>query len=405
MSTFAENSGVEAKTAHHGFDFNTFEKVEQNGLFTDASAAYRPGDYPATPNAASRPTPLPKRPKGRLLIGGFLLVFCGLVGNGVWNAFFRYRAYGLVVGHVAEITAPWEGIIKATQARESERINQDQILVTLDSFELRQELERLGDELLVAQANLDAEISRLKWLAQERVELTSRSAAQHHAAVGEFLEERSTLELMQRDLQRARGLQNSGAISIETLDRTSLAELGQRDKISQLERSVDLLRIRAEQVESLQDSGTDQLKPFFAKIKQLQSQIARVRDQLGSGQLIAPFDGHVIRRCKLVGERVSTREPLLEILPEGSLEVVLYLTQDDSNRLQLGDTVPLTLDPYPDQIPCQVIRIGQELCGAPDPIKRFYWSDENLLPVYLIPDPAYSHWMGLKLGSVIKLGF
>ena len=45
----------------------------------------RSSDKRAAP-AASNPTPLPKRPKGRLFVGALLLIVCFLLGRAVWSA-------------------------------------------------------------------------------------------------------------------------------------------------------------------------------------------------------------------------------------------------------------------------------------------------------------------------------
>jgi len=67
---------------------------------------------PAYPSVAvpqqtiARPTPLPKRPKGRWFIGLLLLASCGY---GLWQAydsFLRYRSYGIVTGRVLQLSSP-----------------------------------------------------------------------------------------------------------------------------------------------------------------------------------------------------------------------------------------------------------------------------------------------------------
>ena len=170
-----------------------------------------------------------------------------------------------------------------------------------------------------------------------------------------------------------------------------------------LKTSVAEWRERSRLVLSLADHGSDQLKPQFTAISNLQAEIARLRELLNAGQLRAPFDAVVIKRLKLVGERVQPQEPVAEILQVDSLEVVLYMTQDDLTRLEIGDQVQLHVEPYSTPISCQVTRKGGRLVMPPAVIERFYWSNEHLLPVYLKPDREYGDWMSFRLGSVVKL--
>jgi hypothetical protein len=104
----------------------------------------------------------------------------------------------------------------------------------------------------------------------------------------------------------------------------------------------------------------------------------------------------------LVGERVEAQEPVVELLQTGSLEVVLYLSQNDIDRIEIGDVIKVKMEPYSGRIPCTVVRIGHKLKTAPPSIERYYWSNEPLLPVFLKPDAAHRHWMSLRLGSVVK---
>ncbi len=335
-------------------------------------------------------------------MGFILLLICVLVGHSLWSMFFRHDAYGLLIGNVARVAAPWDGVVTELHVRESEEFEQADLIAELDNLPLRHRLDRLGDELRMAQAELDAQISRLRWDAQEYVDLSTRVAAQHYEAQGVLAEQQALLERFKRERVRAEELTQRQAISAQERDAAVLSELGQHEKVIELQSSAALWKSRAELIQALRDQGGDQLAPQLTAIENLQKEIVRLRELLEQGHLKAPFDSVVVRRHKLTGERVEAQEPVVEMLQSGSLEVVLFLSQDDITRLRIGDEIHVAIEPNREKVPCKVVRIGQRLETAPAAIERFYWSNEPLLPVYLKPDVAYSQWMSLRLGSVVK---
>ncbi len=411
MPSLSEDSKIE---------FETGEPSVDAGMDTDLGMGFAPGGFqteiPSDADAgfgdpsaslgatdsSSAPTPLPKRPKGRLTVGVILLLICALVGHRLWTMFFYHTAYGTLNGHVAQLAAPWDGMVLESNASESQEFRQSETVARIDSLVLRHQIDRLGDDLRMAQAQLDAQISKLRWEAQETEDLSNRVAAQHFEAQGSLAESKALLERLRRDRVRAEGLTDQKAISIQRKDQAVFSELGLRQKVTELESSAEMWKRRSDRVQALKDGGSDQLAPQLAAIENLQNEIVRLRETLEEGQLRAPFDSIVVTRHKLVGERVEAQEPVLELLQTGSLEVVIYLSQNDIDRIEIGDVLKVKMEPYSVRIPCTVVRIGHKLRAAPPAIERYYWSNEPLLPVYLKPDAAHRHWMSLRLGSVVK---
>ncbi|HEV3004460.1 MAG TPA: HlyD family efflux transporter periplasmic adaptor subunit [Pirellulales bacterium] len=346
---------------------------------------------------------MPKRPKGRLFVGGVLLAVCGFVGFQVWNGFFRYRAYGTVVGRVIEVSAPWDGAVHFMHVREGEQVRQGQVLVTLDNLELRQRLAEAGDEMRIAQATLAAQVSQLHWQAQTHTDMTQKAAADYFDAWGKLLQEHATLTELELRLERVRKLEVTKVVTQEEQDHSTLAVEGQRERVNKLILAVEELRKRSKAASSRDDDGTAQLQPHVLRIEVLQAELVRLRDQLAQGTVRAPVDGVVVRRDCFSGEHAAAREPLLSILEEGSLEVVLYLNQDDGKLLALNDVLGVRVEPYDKPIRCQVTRLGTQLESAPQNIKRHYHSEQKLLPVYLTPTGPNGDVQALRVGGVATL--
>jgi multidrug resistance efflux pump len=362
----------------------------------------------------TRPTPLPKRPKGRWFIGLLLLGGCVYAGYHVWEAFFRYRAYGTVVGKLVQISPPWDGEVSAILVREGEWVRQGQPLIALDNLELRQQQDQTRDELRVAQANLEAEVARLKWQTAFQLDNTQGAVARQQEALGTLAQEKSALARIQLDWDRTLALWKQNVVPRAEVDRIFHEREGLLEKVAKLEKSAIETKLRGDVSgvllasggsvsESLKLDGSDQLKPHLARMDALQSQHARLDAKLAGGKLTAPCNAQVIKVHRFVGERVRGNEVVLTLLEEGSLRVVLYMPQKSSLTLLAGDEVGVVCEPYQMPFPCRVGRLGDQFELAPESVKRHYAVGQTLLPVTLEPAPEASRWLALRLGGVVKL--
>ena len=85
------------------------------------------------PATTAPTTPLPKRPKGRLLIGSALCACLVISGYQIWQTFFRHQAHGTICGRVISVNPPWNGVLTALHVQEGDQIRQGQLLATVTS--------------------------------------------------------------------------------------------------------------------------------------------------------------------------------------------------------------------------------------------------------------------------------
>lgn len=354
---------------------------------------------PAAP--AARPTPLPKRPKGRLFVGTVLLAVCIAAVYGVWNSFFRYRAYGVVGGRVIEVSAPWDGIVQGTHVCEGELVHQGELLATLENLELVQRRDRLGDELRIAQAGLSAEASQLQWQSQLQEDRDQRALAEYYQLWGELLQEQAQLAEFTRKLDRIKTLTSRGVMSAEECDEVRFGEAGQRAKVEKLQAAVEEMRKRAELNQT--SELPNRLKAQLVRIEALQAEISRLREQVGQGEIRAPVDGRVIKRYRFAGEYADASEAIFDILEHGSLEAVIYLPQHAGEALDVGQDISVYIQPHPQPVTCTVVRVGDQLETPPQSIQRHYRANQKLLPVYATLPSDAARDGTLRLGSEVRL--
>lgn len=348
----------------------------------------------------SQPKPMPKRPKGRFLIGGLLAAICLTVAWAVWDSFLGVAAYGVVTGDTLRVAAPWDGQLAELHVTDGESIAQGQLLASIVSPELARQISRTKDELKVEQARLDAESSRIRWQAGE-------NAAEYFELWGSLQKNRQELSRLEREQKRAESV--GEFIPKEELEKLKFAASGMRDLIEKLEAALEKRRQRAEPSHDGEaEPGWDQLQPVLARIESLQAELCRLERQLEEGELRSPVDGVVTRVHHMNGQRVASLETVLEIVDTGSLEATLFMPQDESRTLPVGTEVTLKIEPLQQKRTYQVVGTRERFESAPSAIRRYYLSDQQLLPVILRPTSPppkreSENEPGIQIGAVVKL--
>lgn len=352
----------------------------------------------------SAPPKPSKRSRGRIVVSAGLVALCAYAAYLTWTSFFRYAAYGEVSGRVIEISAPWEGAVHAWQVQEGESVRQGDTLVTLDSLDLRQSLAKWGDELRLAQAELQAEVSRLRWRSNALADRGYDAGADYYEAWGNLLKEQAKLTELELEFERAAKLQGGTGITQAAFEQAELERDGQRAKVTRLTQAVAERKARVD-IARVAEDDADQLRPHEARIAAAQAEIARVEEKLATGRIRSPVDGLVVSRRTFAGEHAKAGETLVTVLERGSLEIVFYLRQSDAGRLSPGDTVQFEIEPYAEKTPGVVSRFEDELRPAPVCVKTRYRADERLLPVRVRPRDDSGRWLALRLGGVAKLPY
>lgn len=365
-----------------------------------------PSSSPSPLPASTRPTPLPKRPKGRLFVGFLLLTLCLLIGYLIWDWQFRYEAHGVVQGRVLRVSPPWDGNVSALHVREGDLVRQGQLLLTFESTRHQQQLAKVADELKLAQAKLEAQVSQLRWQSQLRGDRNQKALGEYYEMWGELLDQRSRLSQAETDLKRLQTTQrkNSLAVRQKDLDSAEFRVSGQRAKVEKLSDAVEQLKKRVEIFEQFQDDASAQIRPEILNIENLQAELKRLSQLVQQGHVCSPVNGTVVKVHCYAGDFSTASQPVMEIVEDHSLEPVLYVPQGHAGEWHVGDEVEVQVTPGQRQVVCTVIRLGDQMEHAPPNIERYYRKSETLLPVFLKPKRRSGNQSRLCLGSEVKLG-
>jgi HlyD family secretion protein len=98
---------------------------------------------------------------------------------------------------------------------------------------------------------------------------------------------------------------------------------------------------------------------YEAQVEQARAQVAIEQAGLDKATLHAPFDGTVSDVLIQEGEYIGTGQDVLQIADLNSLRVeTTDLNEIDVARIQVGDSVTVTFDALPDEVPGTVTRIA-----------------------------------------------
>lgn len=347
----------------------------------------------------------PRPPKGRFFVVGMVLTVLGFGAFRVWDSFFHYTAFGVIDGRTVDVPAPVEGLVRYVHVREGDHVRQGDLLLTLDQHDLELRLGRLDDELRMAQAKLDAELSSAQWrVAQYLIEF-HKASGEYSDKWAEVRERQVRWRRAQQSRARIAGMVQKKTATQDELEEATAEEHAQRDRLETLIEGLVSWQKRSAIAELQTKANLDVLQPLLAELRNLESEQTRLRDELARGQVRSPVNGTVLKRHRHTGEGAEPLQTLFTILEENSLEIVLYVPQVRIDEFQTDQTLDVALPPFQDHIACRVARLGGENVSPPPQIQRHYAHQAKLLPVHVWPVDARLEHPRVQLGAVVQLPF
>lgn len=379
-------------------------EVKKAFRFSSAKTTSGSPESTAAPVAtAATPRTPPTRRSGRLLLAGLMFAACSAGIATVWDSLLRYQAYGIVTGKIVEVSAPIDGVLRSVHVREGDEVRQDARLCMVSDLQFDQKLERVADELKIAEASLHAEIAKIQWQAKVQDTEMTKSLAEFHEGAGQVHETNGQLGVIRNELERTKVLIKSNAARETDLQKQSIQERAQQEKLASVQSALRILKERAESASSIPRLGAEQVAPLVAKVDMLLNETERIREWIAQGDLRAPINGRVLHRHHPAGECIKSHEPLFSVMEDASLEIELFLPQKMTDRFEPGDTINLKIEPFNELVPCTVIALGCEHRTPPANIEVFYRKDVKLLPVRVRPAARFSKDKRMSVGAVAKL--
>ena len=347
----------------------------------------------------------PRPPKGRFFIVSMVLMVLGFGAFRAWDSFFHYTAFGVIEGRTVDVPAPVAGLVRYVHVREGDQVRQGDLLLTLDQHDLELRIGRLDDQLRMAQAKLDAEMSATQWRVAQYMLEFHKASGEYSDKWAEVRERQIRWRRAQQSRTRIAGMVEKKTATLDELEAAVADEHAQRDRLETLVEGLVSWQKRSQIAELQTQASLDVMQPLLAEMRNLESEQARLHQELARGQVRSPVNGTVLTRHRFTGEGADYLQTMFTILEENSLEIVLYVPQQRIDEFETHQTVEVALPPFQDHVVCRVARLGDENVSPPSQLQRYYAHQAKLLPIHLSPAAGRLEHPRVQLGAVVQLPF
>lgn len=276
-----------------------------------------------------------------------LLALVGLGATAIGTAWF-YRidevisVQGKLVPQAGgvEVKSPLSGQLSEVLVSNGDQVEKGQILLVFDVKAAREQ-----------EITLNQQIE----LEEDRIEDQLRSNLQRQQTL-----ERN-ISLTRRILERLKPLESGGAISeVQILQEENRLET-QKD---------ELIQLNTRQEELLNDSAS--------RKAQLNGQLSQVKNQLRNEKVISPLKGTVFDLVADNDRYVTTSaEPLMKIVPSGSLGGEVNISNQDIGFIKPGQKVKVRVNSFPyteyGEINGTISRIGADALPPTQVINQYHF--------------------------------
>ena len=254
-------------------------------------------------------------------------------------------------GGTLEVAASEQGVISELLVKEGDRVQKNQVLAYLDTFQVRQaERDYAASQLaeaqqtLVAKQQLDAARIAEASTQVNRVDLPQNASIRAQEA--EIRNLQAQLNLAQTDLARFESLANRGAIAQQQLD-------SQRAEVTQIQQQIAAANATLAQLVSARSADLDnaiaqvgtaqadlQLSQATAGVESAKQNLALAEARLAQTIIRAPIDGQIIEVFVDLGESVR-EQPVLAMGNTQKMKVVAEVYESDIGLVKVGQSATI----------------------------------------------------------------
>ena len=224
--------------------------------------------------------------------------------------------------HRIDISTQITSTVESVAVEEGQRVEKDQLLLSLDSQEARA-------NLLMAEAATQEARARLQQL---------REVSEPVAALAQ-LQALATVKINELNVARSQALLDQAFIA------QSVNDEAQRQLIIARAQSL----INQKQWLSLQSRGSEISAAEFV-LQQALANVASAKAKLSYTRIKSPRSGVLIARHVEAGDSVQAGKPLLVLSPDGQAELVVLLDEKNLKWVRNGQPALAAADAYPEQV-------------------------------------------------------
>jgi membrane fusion protein (multidrug efflux system) len=265
------------------------------------------------------------------------------------------------------------GYVDSVMVSDYQEVKRGDVLLVLDDRELQIAVQQAEADLLGAEADL------INARAQVSSTVQNKSVVASNAQVQDV-----RLQKAKNDLTRDEALFNNGAITQKQLDDS---KANYQAAYEQYRANVEQVKLGQTQIQTSQA----QIKRAEALIKTREAQLEQAKLRLSYARITSPITGRVGKISIQPGQYIQPGQNLFTIVDNTRFWVIANFKETQLGRLQIGQTVKITLDGYKKKTITGTIASFSEATGS-----KF-----ALLP----PDNATGNFVKITQRVPVKIEF
>lgn len=322
-------------------------------------------------------TPRSQSRRNLLIVGALLAL-----GYGGYRVYLERKPYewsGTVEARTISVGSRVGGRIKEVLVREGDAVQAGQVLLTLEPGDYPAQLQQAKAQLAQFQANLDKlkQGARPEELAEARARALTAKAALAQAVQGSRPEEVAAaearlavqtvaVEKAKLNADRVHALDQTGATARVDVDNADMELKGaialrdalqhQLDQLKNGSRRTEVAQAQAREMEQsasakLVAAGTriEDLKSAQAQVDGAQGRVDQIQVMIDELNVKAPLPARVETLDLRPGDILAPSATAAVLLEEKQLFVRIYVPETLLGHLKVGQSVPITVDSFPDQ--------------------------------------------------------
>ena len=286
-----------------------------------------------------------------------------------------------IAGNLVAVSSEVSGRIVTLSVIAGDRVAKGQVLATLDSASVAQELKGLKAQVSGVKSQQNQLRAQQDFIRTQVAAKLDAARAQITAAEAAHASAEATLESAQSQFDRIAALAGRNVVSIQQLEdaEAQLAAATQQERSTAAGIETAKANLQVVEAEEAQIGVLErQIATLDAQIEALTAQIEQKRIDLTKREIRAEFDGVIDSTFVDAGEYVSPGARLLIYHDPENVWVDANVKETDFRNVQIGAPARITVDAYPGrEFDGEVVRLGAAatsqfaLLPSPNPSGNF----------------------------------
>lgn len=311
----------------------------------------------------------------------FILLIIYGCGNG--NDGTKIEASGNIESTNVVVSSRVNGSVTQLLKDEGEKVNAGDTVMIIDHDNLEIQLRNAsaGYEAALAQFQLLKNGARQEDIKQVEEQLKQAQI---------------NLDLAEKDKERMTNLYNSQTITRKQYD----------DAVARFDITKAQLTSAKENYTKIKNyARPEELKQAEANVNARLAQVDLLKKQIGDSYVVSPINGFIVEKYVEVGETVSGMSSLFKVSDLSQIDLIIYVSEAELGKVQLGQTADVTTDSYPDKnYEGKIIYVSPEAEFTP---KNIQTKDERTKLVFAVKirinNPNFELKSGMPADAVIHL--